>query len=190
MADSPKPAAPASARCGRFASLLTAGLVSLAAVPALAQDQAADASGDYLDGLKACQQITDNAARLACFDSAVGSIVAATDSGDVQVIDREDLRQTRRSLFGFSLPNLGIFGSDGDEEQQELFTTTLTNVRYTGRNSARVTTAEGAVWEMNNIPSTRRPFEVGDEVKFKEASLGFYFLRIGGQTGVKGRRVQ
>ncbi|MAY19091.1 MAG: hypothetical protein CL955_00540 [Erythrobacteraceae bacterium] len=186
MAHSPQPAR----RCGRFVPLFAASLAVLGASPALAQDESGDASGDYLNGLKACQQITEDAARLACFDSAVGSMVAATETGDVQVIDREDVRQTRRSLFGFSLPDLGIFGGSDEEESQELFTTTLANVRYTGRNSARVTTAEGAVWEMNNIPSSRRRFEVGDEVKFKEASLGFYFLRIGGQTGVKGRRVQ
>lgn len=186
MAHSPLPAR----RCGRFVPLLAASLAVLGASPALAQGETGDASGDYLDGIKACQRITEDAARLACFDSAVGSMVAATETGDLQVIDREDVRQTRRSLFGFSLPDLGIFGGSDEEESQELFTTTLTNVRYTSRSSARVTTAEGAVWEMNNIPSSRRRFEAGDEVKFKEASLGFYFLRIGGQTGVKGRRVQ
>lgn len=178
-----------ASRYVRIVPLFAAGLAALGAAPAFAQDAGTDVSGDYLEGLKSCQQIADDAARLACFDTAVGSMVAATETGDVQVIDREDMRQTRRSLFGFALPDLGIFGGD-DEEQNELFTTTLTSVRYTGRNSARVTTAEGAVWEMNNIPSTRRRFEVGDEVRFKEASLGFYFLRIDGQTGVKGRRVQ
>ena len=156
---------------------------------AQAQDAATQDSGDYLDRLKACQQITEDSARLTCFDAAVGGIVTASEAGDVQVIDREDVRETRRSLFGFSLPNLRILGTS-EEETDELFTTTLASVRYTGRSSARVTTAEGAVWEMNNIPSNRRDFEVGDTVEFKEASLGFYFLRIDGQTGVKGRRVQ
>lgn len=190
MANSPTNAVRNSTLCGRFVSLFAAGLVAFGAAPAIAQSGNSDPSANYLEGLKACQQIADDAQRLACFDSAVGSIVAATESGDVQVIDREDVRETRRSLFGFSIPNLRILGSEDSEEQTELFTTTITNVRYTGRNSARITTAEGAVWEMNNIPRNRREFEVGDEVKFKEASLGFYFLRIDGQTGVKGRRVQ
>lgn len=168
------------------ALLLACGLV---AGTAQAQDEAAPGSAEYLDRLKACQQVAEDGARLACFDAAVGRIITASDAGDVQVIDREDVRQTRRSLFGFSLPNLGILGSN-EEATDELFTTTIASVRYTGRSSARVTTAEGAVWEMNNIPSNRRDFEAGDTVEFKEASLGFYFLRIDGQTGVKGRRVQ
>lgn len=182
--------APKMRICRRTAPLLASAALAFGASGAIAQDELVVASDQYLDDLKACQQITEDTARLACFDRAVGTIVTASDSGDLQVIDREDVRQTRRSLFGFSLPDLGIFGGEEDEEEQELFTTTIENVRYTGRNSARITTAEGAVWEMNNIPRNRRPFEPGDEVKFKEASLGFYFLRIDGQTGVKGRRVQ
>ena len=176
-------------RCGRLL-LLAAVPFSVAALPAQAQDGSSDAgSPDYLENLKTCQSIADDAARLACFDTAVGSMVAATETGDVQVVDREDVRQTRRSLFGFSLPDLGIFGAD-DEDEDELFTTTIERVRYTGRNSARITTVEGAVWEMNNIPRSRRPFEAGDTVEFKGAALGYYFLRIGGQMGVKGRRIE
>lgn len=172
----------------RAASPLTAVVLALCATPALAQTDQADPSVDYLESLKSCQAIAEDAARLACFDSAVGGMVAASDAGDVQVIDREDVRETRRSLFGFSLPKISLFGDD--EEEEELFTTTVASVRYTSSRSARITTAEGAVWEMNNIPRNRREFEPGDEIEFKEASLGFYFLRIGGQTGVKGKRVQ
>lgn len=159
-----------------------------ASVSASAQDAADEASGDYVERLKACQTITDDTARLACFDSAVGGIVTATETGEVQVVDREDVRQTRRSLFGFSLPNLGIFG--GDEEEEELFETTIESVRYFGRGQVRFTTAEGAVWEMNNVPRRQREIRAGDTVVFKDAALGTYFVRINGQQGVKGRRVQ
>lgn len=186
-----------SRRCGQFAPRLVAGLgaslMVACAVPVLAQDEpqnpVADVSDDYLDGLKACQQISDDAQRLACFDQAVGRIVTAEEAGDVQVVDREDVRQTRRSLFGFSLPNLGIFGG-GDDEEEELFTTTIESVRYSGRGQVRFTTAEGAVWEMSNVPRRMRQIRAGNSVEFKEASLGYYFVRIEGQTGIKGRRVQ
>ncbi|MHA7819240.1 MAG: hypothetical protein ACX930_06305 [Erythrobacter sp.] len=187
-----------SRRCGQFAPRLVAGLgaglIAVSAAPLLAQDEPRnpleDVSDDYLDGLKACQQITQDAQRLACFDQAVGRIVTAEEAGDVQVVDREDVRQTRRSLFGFSLPNLGIFGGGDDEEEEELFTTTIESVRYSSRGQVRFTTAEGAVWEMSNVPRRMRQIRVGDSVEFKQASLGYYFVRIEGQTGVKGRRVQ
>ena len=57
--------------------------------------------------------------RLACFDRAAGSLLAARDSGEVRVVDREEVQETRRGLFGFTLPKLGIFGA-GDDEQLEL----------------------------------------------------------------------
>lgn len=175
----------------RSAPILAAGLFAVAAAPSAAQDDPADVSGEYLEGLRACQVVADDTDRLACFDAAVGNIVTATETGDVQVIDREDMRQTRRSLFGFNLPNLGLFGgSDEDEEEDELFTTTIASVRYLSSRKARFTTAEGAVWEMKNIPRRLRPIEAGDTVEFKPASLGYFFVRIDGQLGVKGRRIE
>ena len=150
---------------------------------------------DYLARLKACQSITDNTARLNCFDAAVGSIVSASDSGDVQVIDKEDLERTRRGLFGFSLPKLKIFG-DGDndskeaKEKRELLETTITSVHYSKPDEIFFVTAEGATWRMSNVPSRLRTVKVGQPVVLKRAAMGSFFIRINGQTGVKGRRVR
>lgn len=168
---------------------LAAGFLAIGASPLAAQDYAAASQPDYVENLKACQTLTDDMARLACFDSAVGAILAANEAGDVQVIDKEDVRETRRSLFGFSLPNIGLFGGDDDEEDEQ-FETTIASVRYVGRNSARFTTSEGAVWELNNIPARLRTIEAGNRVVFKKASMGYFFVRIAGQTGIKGRRVE
>ncbi|WP_337660886.1 hypothetical protein [Erythrobacter sp. Alg231-14] len=172
-------------------ALSAAAAMAMLAGPVQAQDAPGE-DADYLEGLKACQQIAEDAQRLECFDSAVGSIVTASDEGEVQVVDRDDVRQTRRSLFGFNLPDLGIFGSDDDEEEEEeeLFTTTVVSVRYLSSRKARFTTAEGAVWEMKNIPRRLRRIQEGDTVEFNSAALGYFFIRINGQLGVKGRRIQ
>lgn len=165
-------------------------IIAVASAPASAQTDTEQAEQDYLDGLRSCQTITDDLERLACFDAAVGNIVTASDAGDVQVVDREDVRQTRRSLFGFNLPDIGLFGGDDDEEEEELFTTTIESVRYTGRNSLRFTTAEGAVWEMRDIPRRLRTVEAGDTAEFKGASFNTFFIRINGQMGVRGQRIR
>lgn len=183
------PYMPSFPHMSRFSPALAAGLLALTGAPAAAQEATDAASPDYVENLKSCQTLADDLARLACFDAAVGAILAANDAGDVQVIDKEDVRETRRSLFGFSLPSIGLFGSD-DDAADELFETTISSVRYLPRNSARFTTAEGAVWELNNIPSRLRRIESGDKVVFKKASMGFFFVRIDGQTGIKGRRVE
>ncbi|GMN03272.1 hypothetical protein [Erythrobacter sp. MTPC3] len=171
-----------------LAMLLAAGLAAGAANAQSADDADKD---ETLDGLKACQLIADDAERLACFDLAVGTIVTAADTGDIRVVDREEARETRRSLFGFNLPDLGIFGGgDDEEEKDELFETTITSARYLSSKTVRFTTAEGAVWEMKNLPRRLRTIKSGDTAIFKEASLGTYFVRINGQLGVRGRRIQ
>ena len=159
---------------------------------AVAQDAGVDPSAEYVGSLKECQSIQDNAARLACFDRAVGAIVAANDAGEVRIVDREDIRDTRRQLFGLSVPDVGVLKRDEGEsaEMDDLFETSIASVSYLSHKKLRFTTAEGAVWEINNAPRTLRTVEAGNPVKFKKASFGYYFARINGQTGVKSKRVQ
>lgn len=148
-------------------------------------------SADYLQNLRECREKSDSAERLACFDATVTNMLDANEKGDVRVVNREDVRDTRRKLFGFSIPDLGILGGSDDEaSDDELFQTTIENVRYSGSRTARFTTAEGAVWEIKNIPRRMRPIDPGDSVEFKKASFGYYFVRVSGQRGIKGRRVR
>lgn len=159
--------------------------------PALAQDAADAAATDYVDELRACRAIVDGAERLSCYDAKVGAMVAATEAGDVQVVDRDDLVRTRRQLFGFTVPDLDILkGNEQDKEASEVLTTSITGARRMSNIAWRFTTEEGATWEINNAPRRLAPIKAGDKVEFKKASLGFYFIRINGQMGVKGKRVE
>jgi hypothetical protein len=121
----------------------------------------------------------------------VGALLGAVDSGDVRLIDREQVRKTKRQLFGITMPDIDILKTDDNAEAEvsELFETTIASGRQTGPTTWRFTTAEGAVWEINNPPRKLAPINAGDKVAFKRASLGYYFIRINGQIGVKGRRV-
>src|SRR5690348_11419617 len=53
-----------------------------------------------------CRKLTDDAARLACYDRAVTAMASAEQSGDLVSIDREQRRAARRQAFGFQLPTL------------------------------------------------------------------------------------
>ncbi|OBX19142.1 hypothetical protein A9995_08360 [Erythrobacter sp. QSSC1-22B] len=166
-------------------------MVSAASV-AVAHDSPASqvSSSDHIAELKACRGIAVEAQRLACFDRSVGAIIAAADSGEVKVVDREDVRETRRSLFGFALPRLGIFGSVDDEEDISMLTSSITGVRRLPRDTYIITIAEGSKWQVNNAPLRLRPPEVGNSIVLKKASLGSFLIRIDGQIGVKGRRIE
>lgn len=158
---------------------------------ARAEDAAPPPSLAYVDDLKACRAIVDADERLACYDAKVGAIVSASDAGDVRIIDRDDLVRTQRQLFGFTVPDLDILkGNEQDKEANEVLLTSITAARQLSGQSWRFTTSEGAVWEISNSPRRLAPIKAGDKVEFKRASLGFYFVRINGQLGVKGKRVQ
>lgn len=181
-------AAAGAAACAAIAALAFAA-------PLAAQDKAASAENSYVAALRACQGKTDPAERLACYDTAVAAMVSASSEGEVRVVDAEDVRQTRRKLFGFALPDLGIFGGDSDKddpEKAEEFTTlntTITGVRATGQTLV-VTTAEGAQWQLDELPARLMKPKVGQTLEIKKGALSSYFLRINGQRGIKGRRVQ
>ena len=170
-----------------------AGVCLLAApTVAVAQDEASDTGSSEFDGLKKCRAIAEDSARLACFDRAVGVVIAAEESGELRVVDKEAARKTRRRLFGFSLPDLGLFGGgDDDDEKEELesLETTIASVRRVTRREYVFTTEEGAVWRIASLPSRIRPPQAGQPVEFKRASLGSFFIRLNGQLGVKGRRI-
>ena len=168
--------------------LATAGsFLILATLPtsASAQEKSDDAQ---LGQLRECQAIVDDASRLACYDREVAAVVAASDAGDIQVVDKEDIRETRRGLFGFSLPKTGIFGG-GDDKDDEVMTSQITSVRQVGREGYRITIAEGSVWQINDPPRRFRP-KVGDDVELERAAMGSFWVRLNGQNGVKGRRVE
>jgi hypothetical protein len=167
---------------------LTLGLAG----PLAAEDDKPESS--YVTALRECQSKTDPNERLACFDSAVASIVSASSEGEVRVVDREEVRQTRRKLFGFALPDFGIFGSNDNEEptQEDEFAslqTTITGVRAASGTYV-ITTQEGAQWQLDEVPSRLMRPKPGQSLEIKKGALSSYFLRINGQKGVKGRRIE
>lgn len=168
-----------------------AALAAFAAAPAAAQDSAVPAP---LAPLKACQGETDPAARLACFDRVAAEMLAASEAGDLRVVDREEIKKTRRGLFGFNLPDFGIFGRDDDDEDEaeeegfDVLNTTIASVSGNHAVGYIITTAEGAVWKTDESP-TMSP-KTGQPIEIRNAALTSYSLRINGQRGVKGRRIR
>lgn len=179
-------------RLGRMLALpLSGAAISIALGTNPAAAQANDESA-YIAELRTCQTIPDSTDRLACFDKAVSSIVAASSAGEVAVVDREEVRKTRRKLFGFTLPDLGIFGGgsdDDDAEESRSLMTTIAGVRTASGNYVLIT-EEGAQWQLDEMPARLMRPKPGQSVEIRKGALSSYFLRIDGQKGVKGRRIQ
>ena len=92
-------------------------IAGLCATTAHAAETTVNRPKVYSD-IVACRALADAAARLQCYDAASKSLEEATESRQVVLLDQGEVRKTKRSLFGFSLPKIPFFG-ESDEEQDE-----------------------------------------------------------------------
>ena len=169
-----------------------AALTAVLALPALTAvlalpAQAAERPAKTLAAVTACRAIADPGQRLACYDAAVGPFVDAVAKGEVKVLDREEVRQTRRSLFGFELPKLAFFsGDDSVKDTPREIDTSVASFRRVGYGNFSITMADGSVWQTKE-PLPRDP-RGGAAVKIKAGVLGNYFLGVGGAHMVPAAR--
>lgn len=138
-----------------------------------------------------CRAIRDAGQRLACYDSAANALVTAATSGDVSIVDRNEVRKVRHSLFGFSLPKVPFFSGDTTaNEAQSKIDSTIVSVRQMANGYYRFVIADNnAVWETTDDSISFSPPEPGQKVEIVRGALGNYFIRINGQIGVRGHRV-
>jgi hypothetical protein len=157
------------------------------AVPAAGQAAAEVTSAQLLDALAACKKVTAAPERLACYDAASSRLAEAVERKDLVVLDRAEIRRTRRSLFGMSLPRVPLFRGEGGEETDEL-TAKIASASSIGMGKWQFRLEDGAVWQtVESRPGLRDP-RPGQEVVIKKGTLGNYFIRFNGQTGVRGLR--
>jgi hypothetical protein len=146
---------------------------------------------ELFEALIGCRAVTEAAARLACFDSAAAALEQAAERRDVVVVDRAQVRESRRRLFGLALPRLPIFGgSDGDGEEDEV--TSLEGViAHASQNSLgqwSVQLQDGGVWvQTDHNPLALRP-RPGQPVVINRGALGSYMMRVNRQPGLRVRR--
>ncbi len=141
-----------------------------------------------------CRTLSDDKARLACFDESVAQLDAARNKGDVAIVDREDVRQTRRKLFGFSIPDFGIFGGhkdergrDDEDELKEIVGTIKAVAR--GQDGFIITLEDGARWAQTDGLVLGRSPRVGEPVTIRRGTLGSYKMSFKMGPGVKARRI-
>lgn len=180
---------PTAASTGALALVLIATSLSS---PAPAADEEPTLPPE-LSQLAACKAIAEPQARLACFDTAANALLASAESGDVRIVNKDEARKVRRSLFGFSLPSIGLFGGgkdDGEDEAVELLETTVTGASRLSDGKVVFTIAEGdATWQTTETNMALRVPSAGDTVELKRAALGSYWVKFQRQRPVKGKRV-
>ncbi len=157
--------------------------VLLLASPAQAQDDAS--APEVFTNVMNCRAITDDAARLTCFDAAVGELESAQANEELVVMSRDQVKETRRGLFGFSLPKVKLFGGGDEDEVSELTSTIASFSGSTGRYVVKL--EDGAVWAQTDGAYVNRP-KVGEEIVISKAAFGSYFARIDGGVAFRIKR--
>jgi hypothetical protein len=168
--------------------------VALAA-PAFAQEQAPATPG-VLDQVYACATVSEEAARLACYDGAVGRLREAQSSGNLVAVDRQQAQEIQRDAFGFSLPSLPrLFGSRGDNERaaiEEVAEMRLEVASVTNRRNmpSVFTMTNGQVWIQIDDENARNVAR-GGAVTIRRASMGSFLMSVdAGGPAIRVRRHQ
>lgn len=172
-------------------------IAALAALAVVAAPAFAQQSGDgerrsqVLTRVVDCRKVADSQERLACYDREVAAMETAAARKDVVVVDREQLRKTRRSLFGLTLPNLSVFGDDSKDEQGVTqIDSTIRRVSQTPYGKWVFTLEDGAQWEQTdsrNLPITPK---VGHNIKIRKAALGSYLANVKDQVAIRVKRMR
>lgn len=136
-----------------------------------------------------CRTITPDAVRLACFDHAAGALDAAERQGEVVVVDRGQIREARRQLFGFEMPALpSMFGRDEAEAKIDAVETTLLSAGQGLDGKWLFRLADGSEWRQIDSDPVRFQNRTGMDVRVRRASLGSYQLTAGRSRAVRVRR--
>ncbi len=142
-----------------------------------------------LRALESCRSQTNDAERLRCYDKAAAALGSAAATGDLVVVRQEDVKRTRRALFGFGVPKLPLFRGDRSAaEKQDQLEATIGSARSLGYGKWRIRLEDGAVWETTEAVETRHP-KAGNKIVIKRGSLGSYIINVEGQRGVRAKRV-
>jgi hypothetical protein len=165
------------------------GLIVMSA-PVQAQRPDPQARPETLTRMLGCRALQSTEERLACYDREVAAFEAAESSRQIVVMDRQEVRRTRRTLFGLPLPDLGIFGDATPDEEEGVSEITST-VRSATRNQNGqwvIVLEDGARWVQTDTRGPRRAVSAGMPIRIRRAALGSYMANIGEQSGIRVRR--
>lgn len=138
-----------------------------------------------------CRGLSDNGQRLACFDAQVALLDEAEAKQEVVVVDKGQIKQAKKSLFGLSVGKLPFFGNksgdDSSEEGDNYIDSKISGVRMGPSGKWIFTLEDGARWSQTEYDTIRQP-KNGDAIRIKKTTLGGYMANINGGHGIRVKR--
>jgi len=141
--------------------------------------------------LERCLAVADDGARLACHDAAARRLVDAARTRDLVVVDREQVKRTRRSLFGLNLGDADPITGKPEAEAERIETLDTVVRGFAPQPGGRwlLTLAEGGRWQTTEQWSGGSEPERDAKVTVRRGALGSYLLKMDGARAVRVRRV-
>lgn len=142
-----------------------------------------------LSGVVSCRTISEQTARLNCYDNAAAALARQMQTGEIVAVGRDDIRKTRRALFGLTLPSLNIFGGEGDEPEVKQIEATISSVKDLGYGKWLLSLDSGAKWQTSEALIRQEP-RPGQKIVIKRGTLGGYMLTVNNGKAARAMRVQ
>jgi len=137
-----------------------------------------------------CRAVADPQERLACYDREVAALETAERASEIRVVDRQQVRRTRRSLFGLVLPDLNIFGGDDDQTAVNEITGKIQTATQDPSGKYTFALEDGARWrqiDSRNLNVTPRP---GHTIRIRRGAMGSFLANVNNQVAIRVRRAQ
>ncbi|MFN4040724.1 MAG: hypothetical protein ACK4I0_03565 [Brevundimonas sp.] len=160
-------------------------LAALTATGASAQDRT---TPEALSALRACRAVDGDAARLACFDQAARALDEGEARGDLVVVDRSEIQDTRRGLFGLDVPNVRLLERFGGQTQVDAIETTLARAYQASRGEWVFELDDGSVWRQVDTERLTARAAPGAAVRIRRAAMGSYFINVADARALRARR--
>jgi hypothetical protein len=106
------------------------------------------------------------------------------------VVDKEEVKTTRRSLFGFQMPRIGLFGPGGPDKGEEVdrIDAKIVGVSQLGYGKYAITVEGGARWSTTEAWSGAPYPSSGATATIRKGTMGGYFLKVGSARAVRAMR--
>ncbi len=173
-----------------FAAVLAGLTVAAGATMSHAQSAPPLERPQAMTDLAACRLVVADTERLACYDRLVAAFDQAEAAGEVLVVDRSQVTETRRALFGFSLNTLPLFTRGAQDEPIEAIQTTLTRASQGRSGQWRFVLDDGSVWAQTDSSALTRSPRPGVSISIRQGAVGSYLLSVGGARSVRVQRQQ
>lgn len=161
--------------------------------PALARQAAVNPT----DPIYACASVTEDSARLACFDEAVAALRTKEEAGLVQTIDVAQIETIEKEAFGFSMPSLpGLFSRSAssekkvEREQVEEITVAVKSARIQGVTGKAIVTLEnGQTWQQTDTAKIQASsLRKAKEARVRKAAMGSFMMTVDGGRSFRVKR--